>query len=105
MTNTVDELRRDVGAAIELLELCGSPRSADWFREKDLVLAAPDIDGSHLATAKLLAASSGGMGRPLEVVDPLPGSGMSPEEADRRRDSLIASMSEIALRLGVRPFE
>ena len=99
MTDAVDELRREVAAAIELLELCGYPESASWFRQKDQVLAAPDVDGSHLATAGLLAASAGGMGRPLEVVDPRIESGISGEEALRRRDLIIESMWQLSKRM------
>lgn len=99
MTYPVDELRGDVAGAIQLLEQCEYSRGADWFREMDRILAAPDVDGSHLAAARALAASAAGMGRPLEVVDPLPESGLSREEANRRRDRLIDSMAHIAKRM------
>jgi hypothetical protein len=99
MTSAVNELRGNVAAAIQLLEHCRYSRGADWFREMDRILVAPDVDGSHLAAAKLLAASAAGMGRPLEVLDPMPESGLSREEANRRRDMLIDSMWHISKRM------
>lgn len=99
MTSDVDELRGDVASAIELLGQSEYPQAADWFRDMDQVLVAPDVEGSHLATARLLAASAAGMGRPLEVVNPTPESGFSLEEANRRRDRLIESMWHISKRM------
>lgn len=99
MSEVVMALRSQVQAAIELVELCKWPDAARWFREKDLILAAPDVDGSHLATATTLAASSAGMGRPLEVVEPRSDSGLSPEEAENRRDLIIDAMTSIRDRM------
>jgi hypothetical protein len=99
MSSAVNELRAEVAAAILLIEQCEYSQGADWFREKDQVLLAPDVDGSHLAAAGLLAASAAGMGRPLEVVNPTLESGLSSEEATRRRDVIIESMWRIWQRM------
>jgi hypothetical protein len=80
-------------------------RSAEWFRQKDRVPSAADVNESPLATAKLLAASATGMGRPLEAGNPLPKSRISDNEAQRQRDALIDWAWTLSHRMCVVPGE